>query len=256
MDKKNLKERLKAGDILFGPFIRMSEPSVTEIIGYAGYDFAIIDLEHGPMSVRDAENLVRAANQAGISPIIRVRESAETMILRALDTGAAGVQIPQINSVEAARASVSSSKFYPEGHRGVCKYTRNAEYSNIKTPKYFEKANEDTLTILQIEGKEGIEKIDEILDVPGIDVLFLGPYDLSQALGITGQVDDPKVIDVIEKITKKCIEKGIAVGCFAINTEAAKKFIQMGIQYMAYSIDTGMLYESFLSERIKLDSLR
>jgi 4-hydroxy-2-oxoheptanedioate aldolase len=244
MDRFNLKQRLASGAYLLGPFVRIPDPAVTEILGYAGFDFMIIDTEHGPLGVHQAENLVRAAALAGTAPIIRVRENAESMIVRALDTGAAGVQIPQVNSAEAAKAAIAAAKFYPDGCRGVCRFTRNAEYSHIPTPGYFPQANENELVVIMIEGAGGIREIDAILDVPGIDVVFLGPYDLSQALGVTGQVTHSKVLQTIESITKKARDRGIVVGSFADRPENVRRQRAMGIQYLSYCIDTGLIYES------------
>lgn len=244
MDNFKLKERLKNGEYLFGPFVRSTDPVITEILGYAGYDFVVLDTEHGPMNIHQAENLVRSAKLAGTAPVIRVRENSETMITRALDTGASGIQIPQINTVEAARGAVQASRFFPEGFRGVCRFTRNAEYSNIPREEYFLNSNENTLVILQIEGLEGVRNIDQILDGQGIDILFLGPYDLSQSLGLTGQVTHAKVLKVIEEITKKARDKGIAVGCFADRRETILLHKSLGIQYLCSYIDTGLFYES------------
>ncbi len=253
MDIYNIKKKLKQGKYVAGPFVRMAEQAILEMIGYAGFDFAIIDLEHGPLEVYQAENLVRTARMVGVSPVIRVRENSETMILRALDTGAAGVQIPQVNSKEMAIKSVEASYFYPKGNRGVCRFTHNAEYSNIPGDQYFKKANENTLVVLQVEGKGGVENIDAILDTPDIDVLFLGPYDLSQALNLTGQVTHPDVLKTIEIITKKARDKGISVGSFADTPENIKRQKDMGIQYLSTYIDTGIFYESSrkLVEEIK-----
>jgi 4-hydroxy-2-oxoheptanedioate aldolase len=176
--------------------------------------------------------------------MIRVRENSETMITRALDTGASGVQIPQINTAESANEAVQASKFYPKGYRGVCRFTRNSEYSRIPKEDYFAKANENTLVILQIEGMLGAKNVDQILEVQGIDVLFLGPYDLSQSLGLTGQVTHPKVLSVIEEITKKARDKGLAVGCFADKKETILMHKSLGIQYLCSYIDTGLFYEA------------
>ena len=252
MDTNGLKARLKNGECVYGPFLRIPDPAVTEIIGYAGWDFCIIDLEHGPLSVIQAQNMVRAAKAAGMAPLIRTREMAETMIVRALDTGAAGVQIPQVNSAEAAAMAVRSAKFYPLGERGVCKFTRNAEYSHIPQEKYFNMANEDSLVVIQIEGEGGVKQIDEILDTPGIDVVFMGPYDLSQSLGLTGQVTHPKVISLLETLTEKIRKKGLAAGCFANTHESIKMQRDMGIQYLSSYIDTGFIYEAFRDDLIRI----
>jgi 4-hydroxy-2-oxoheptanedioate aldolase len=248
MDTAQLKLRLKKGECLYGPFVRTADPVVTEIMGYAGFDFVIIDTEHGPMNVHQAENLVRAAKLSGAAPIIRIRENSDTMITQALDTGASGVQIPQINTAESAKYAVTSSMFFPKGNRGVCRFTRNAEYSNIPGEDYFQKSNDCTLVVIQVEGTEGVQNIDRILEVPGIDVLFLGPYDLSQSLGLIGQVTHPKVLSAIEEITKKAKDKNIAVGSFADKKETVLLHKKMGIQYLSYQIDTGLIYEAAKNE--------
>jgi len=139
---------------------------------------------------------------------------------------------------------VQSGKFYPEGFRGTCKFTRNAEYSNIPSSEYFKAANANTLSIVQIEGAEGVQNIDAILETPGIDVIFLGPYDLSQALGLTGQVTHPEVLKTIELITKKARDKNIAVGSFTDKEETMLIHKNFGVQYLSYGIDTGLIYEN------------
>ena len=244
MDNFKIKERLRKGEYLIGPFVRTVDPVMAEILGYAGFDFVILDMEHGPMNVHQAESLVRSAKLSGAAPIIRVRENSETIITRALDTGASGVQIPQVNSPKSARQAIEASKFYPKGQRGVCRFTRNAEYSNICKEEYFNKSNENTIVVLQIEGLEGVRNIDSILEEQDINVLFLGPYDLSQALGLTGQVTHPKVLSMIEKIAKKARDKGISVGSFADDKETILLHKNMGIQYLSCFIDTGLFYEA------------
>ena len=128
MKKNHLKEALMNGKTVFGPFLKLTDPAVVEIMGFAGFDFVIIDQEHGPISLQNAQNMVRAAESVGISPIIRVNKNEETSILRALDIGAQGIQIPQINSTENAIQAVQSVKYSPQGDRGVCRYVRVANF--------------------------------------------------------------------------------------------------------------------------------
>ena len=239
-----LKSRLKSGKTVIGPFVRLSEPAILEMLGYAGFDFCIIDLEHGPMSVHQAENLVRTARGVGISPIIRIRENEQTLALRAMDTGAAGIQIPQVNSAEMAEASVRFAKFHPHGERGVCRFTRAAHYSDIPREQYFQNSNASSVVVLQIEGLGGVNDIDRIVEIEGYDALFIGPYDLSQALGLTGQVSHPDVLKTIESITKKARDQGLVVGTFADCPESIGMYIDMGLQYLATYIDTGLFYQT------------
>jgi len=244
LKKNNLKESLQSGKVVLGPFLKFTDPAVVEIMGIAGFDFVIIDGEHGPISIETAQNMIRAAETANITPVIRVANNDEALILRALDIGAQGIEIPQINSRSDALRAVKSVKYSPQGERGVCRYVRAANYSSMDKFKYFECANKETMIIAHIEGVEGINNLDEILSVSGIDVIFIGPYDLSQSLGIPGQVNNSLVVEKMKEVILKCKENKIAVGTFADDIETAKSWVSLGVQYMSFSVDVGILYEA------------
>jgi 4-hydroxy-2-oxoheptanedioate aldolase len=244
LKKNNLKEKLKEGKNVFGPFMKFTDPAAFEIMGFAGFDFVIIDAEHGPISIQNAQNMIRAAETTDITPIIRVANNDEELILRALDIGAQGIEIPQINTKSKAIKAVKSVKYSPEGERGVCRYVRAANYSSLDKFKYFKSANKETMIIAHIEGVEGINHLDEILNVSGIDVIFIGPYDLSQSLGIPGQVNHSLVVEKMKKVVTKCLENNISVGTFADDIQTAKKWISLGVQYMSFSVDVGILYKA------------
>jgi 4-hydroxy-2-oxoheptanedioate aldolase len=244
MKKNYLKEALMNGKTAFGPFLKITDPAVVEIMGFAGFDFVIIDQEHGPISVQSAQDMIRAAESVNITPIIRVADNDESLILRALDIGAQGVEIPQINCKSDALRAVNSAKYSPQGDRGVCRYVRAANYSSTDKFKYFKSANKGTMVIIHIEGVKGINNLDEILSVSGIDVVFIGPYDLSQSLGIPGKVNDSLVVEKMKEVVLKCKQHKIAVGTFADDVQTAKKWISLGVQYMSFSVDVGILYEA------------
>ena len=244
MKKNNLKKALHDNKIVFGPFLKITDPAVVEIMGFAGFDFAIIDEEHGPISMESAQNMIRAAESVNITPIIRVGDNNEALILRALDIGAQGIEIPQVNSRSDAVRAVKSVKYSPQGERGVCRYVRAANYSSMDKFKYFKSANDETMIIAHIEGVKGINNLDEILLVSGIDVIFIGPYDLSQSLGIPGEVNHPLVVEKMKEVILKCKENKVAVGTFADDVKTAKSWISLGIQYMSFSVDVGILYEA------------
>ncbi|MBA7573024.1 5-keto-4-deoxy-D-glucarate aldolase [subsurface metagenome] len=246
MKKNNLKIALKEGKVVFGPFVKLIEPAVVEILGYSGFDFVIIDAEHGPISIESIQNLLRAAESVNTTAIIRVGNNDEILIQRALDIGAQGVQIPQINSKFDAAKAISSAKYSPEGKRGVCRFVRAANYSSMDKFEYFKVANEETLVIIHIEGSEGIDNLDEILSIVrgGIDVIFIGPYDLSQSLGLSGQLDHPLVIEKMKEVVCKCKKNKIAVGTFVDDVDTAKIWVSMGVQYISYAVDTGILYQA------------
>lgn len=244
MKINNLKKALEEGKTVSGPFLKFTDPAAVEVMGFAGFDFVIIDEEHGPISMQSAQNMIRAAESVNITPVIRVGSNDEALILRALDIGAQGIEIPQINKKSDAIQAVKSVKYSPQGERGMCRYVRAANYSSMDKFKYFKCANRETMIIPHIEGIEGIKNLDEILSVQGIDVIFIGPYDLSQSLGIPGEVNHPLVIEKMQEVVSKCKEKNVAVGTFADDIKTAKSWISLGVQYMAFSVDVGILYET------------
>jgi 4-hydroxy-2-oxoheptanedioate aldolase len=219
------------------------DASFMEITGYAGFDFAILDMEHGPASFADMQNLIRGAALGGLVPIVRTYDSSETAISKALDLGAGGVQVPQIQSAEEARAVVRAAKYFPKGERGVCRFVRAARYSATPRNEYFAKANE-ALLILQVEGRKGLDNLDGILGVEGLDILFIGPYDLSQSLGVPGDVANPKVVAAIKEISERARKVNVVTGVFADTPEAARRWKAAGIQYMSYLTDVGIYLEA------------
>ncbi|MFC1562718.1 HpcH/HpaI aldolase/citrate lyase family protein [candidate division KSB1 bacterium] len=244
MAVNNLKRRLKNGDAVYGIFLKLTDPAVVEIAGLAGFDFVIIDTEHGPISIETAQNLVRAAQIREITSIIRVSENEPNLILRSLDIGACGVQVPQVSTKEDAIRAVSSAKYFPDGNRGVCRFVRAAGYSSIDKNEYFQKSNEETLVIVHIEGLDGISNLSEILTVKDLDIIFLGPYDLSQSCGIPGQIEHPDVLKKMEESVRLAKKSGVTVGTFVETVESAKKWVDIGVQYISFSVDVGIFFNA------------
>lgn len=237
------KNKLKEGKNVFGPFMKSTDPAFVEVAGYSGFDFVILDMEHGPATFSELQNLIRAALLANIIPIVRTADSTEISISKSLDLGAFGVQIPQVTSGIAAEACVKAARFFPSGERGVCRFVRAANYSSLPREDYFKSANE-ILVIIQLEGKEAILDIENILKVEGIDIIFIGPYDLSQSLGVPGQISHPHVIEAMNDIVKKARSRGIVVGTFTDTLQSAQLWKKAGVQYISYSVDVGIFTTS------------
>ena len=233
----DLKKRLQAGDTVVGPFVIIPSVPMVDTLGYAGMDFCIIDTEHGPVSVESATDLVIAAQGTGVAPIIRVGDNDERLILRALDIGAEGVQVPQINSIPDAEAVVHAAKYAPLGERGLSIFTRAGNYFADDGAGHTDRQNEETMTVVHIEGKRGLDNLDEIMTVDGLDVLFLGPYDISQSLGYPGDVRNPIVESALREATDKARAQGRAVGSYAKDVEMGKWLIDLGIQYISINVD-------------------
>ena len=240
---KSFKNKLSEGKPVIGPFMKCIDPAFVEIAGYSGFDFVILDMEHGPTGFTELQNLIRAALLSNVIPIVRTCDSTEISISKPLDLGALGVQVPQVTSSSMAKACVKAARFYPLGERGVCRFVRAANYSSLLREEYFKRANE-ALVILQLEGKEAIQGIDNILKVEGIDIIFIGPYDLSQSLGVPGQINHPKVINEMNGIVKYARSLGIVVGTFADTPQSAEMWKKAGVQYISYSVDVGIFTDA------------
>ena len=233
----NLKKRLQAGETVIGPFVIIPSVPLVDTLGYAGMDFCIIDTEHGPISQESTADLVIAAQGAGVAPIIRVGDNDERLILRALDVGADGVQVPQINSIADAEKVIHSAKYSPLGERGLSVFTRAGNYFADEGKDHTDRQNEETMIVVHIEGKVGLDNLDEIMTAQAIDVLFLGPYDISQSLGMPGDVRNPVVEQALKEATDKARAQGRAVGSYAKDIEMGKWLIDLGVQYISINVD-------------------
>ena len=232
-----LKRRLQAGETVIGPFVIIPSVPLVDTLGYSGMDFCIIDTEHGPISQESATDLVIAAQGVGVAPIIRVGDNDERLILRALDIGSEGVQVPQINEIRDAEAVVHAAKYAPIGERGLSIFTRAGNYFKDGGGDHTDRQNDETMTVVHIEGKKGLDNLESIMTVDGIDVLFLGPYDISQSLGVPGDVRNPIVESALREATAKARAQGRAVGSYAKDVEMGKWLIDLGIQYISINVD-------------------
>lgn len=228
-----LKRKLADGQLVIGSFIYIPSAKLTEIISLIGFDYVIIDMEHGTVDIGTAEDMVRAAEWAGATPLIRVTHNTPHLILRALDIGALGLHVPDINDAEDARAMVDSMKYGPEGRRGLAG-VRAAKYGlQGSLAEYTAAANRETLAIAHIENVKAVENLDDLLAVEGIDVYYLGPADLSNSLGIPGQAKDPRVVKMVEETIKRIVAAGKVAGCIAADGKTARRYIDLGVLYLA-----------------------
>lgn len=212
-----------------------------EAMGKGGIDYVILDLEHGLNNLLSLQNLIRAAEVAGTLPLVRVPEEAWGTISAVLDIGAAGVQIPKITTANEVRRVKEMARFYTNGNRGVCRYVRAAGFSSTDKAEYFRSADYNLL-ILQLEGMEAVDNLDAILHEGGMDVLFIGPYDLSQSLGVPGEVEHPIVAQQMRKIVERCLKADVAVGTFVESARQSDYWRGLGVCYISYSVDVGLLY--------------
>jgi 4-hydroxy-2-oxoheptanedioate aldolase len=236
---------------MLGIFSKTIDSNFIEAAGYCQLDFIILDQEHGPASLDILQNHVRAAKITKMKSIIRVANNNANLIGAALDTGADGVQVPNISNYEQAIEAVKAAKFYPKGMRGVCRFVNAANYGLKDKNEYFETENKKIL-ILQVEGSEGIKELDKILSIQDFDILFIGPYDLSQSAGYPGDIEHPVVIKLIEEIANKVKKSKKILGCFADKVETALKLKNSGFDFIAYSVDVSLFSEKIVEIKNRL----
>jgi len=171
---------------LLGTWIQTASPDVVEIAGHAGLNFVVIDTEHTSFGIETSDCLLRAAECVGLAALIRVSHKDPTLVMKALDAGAQGIVYPGVSKRKDAEQAVKASKYHPLGERGACPFVRSGGHNILDWEKYAAEANKNTAVILLLEGKEGVDNLDEIISVPGVDVNMLGPFDLSVSLGVGG----------------------------------------------------------------------
>ena len=245
MIKKNyLKQKLLNGDTTIGTWLSIPSEINTEIISLAGLDFVIIDQEHGPVGFETAQKMAISAELHSTSPILRLGDINKAFFQNALDIGVHGIQIPNVEKKEDAERIIKYSKFPPLGERGLSPFTRAGGY-NRNNSDVITSSNSNTLVILNIEGRGALENLDQILEISEVDIIFVGLYDLSKSLGIPGQVNDKKVFEHLELITKKALDSKKYVGTIATSKDAIKDFINLGMTYLVYSVDCDVLRNSY-----------
>lgn len=231
-----MKARLDAGGWTAGPILPIAAPALVEVAALAGFDHVLIDAEHGHISVADCEGLVRAAEAAGATPIVRVPVNAPEAILRYLDTGAQGVLVPQVASREDAERAVRAARYHPLGRRGLAG-TRAADYGLRQSlPDYVREANEQLLVLGLIEDIRAVDNLPDILAVEGLDIIQIGPSDLSQSMGYPGDWQHPDVQAAIAEIIRQGLAAGKVVGMNCPTGEAAARERARGVRLLSVAM--------------------
>ena len=242
--KNLLKEKIKNNYPVLGTWQVLPSASVSNVIGAAGFDFSIIDMEHGTISFETAENMVRALESEQSTPLIRVPKNDASLILRALELGSNGIIVPQISSAKEAKKVVEAVKYHPAGKRGFSPFTRSAGYIAKDASLIAKKENVETFVGIIVEDLDGLNNLEEIVKVKGLDLIYLGKYDISQALGVPGDVNHLKVQGAIKRSTKIIKDNGLAVGSIANTEEDLRAFHELGINFIAYTADCSLLHNA------------
>ncbi len=224
-----VKEKVAAGDVVVGPLLSFNSPALVEFCGQLGFDFVLIDAEHNLVGLETCQQLVRAADAAGVVPLVRVPRNDPVAILGYLETGALGVVVPHVRTAEDALAAVRAAKYAPEGVRSAAGSSRPAGYGLTQSAaEYFREANRQTMVVPLVEEREGFEHLEAIGRTPGVDLLFLGDGDLALDMGYPGERDRPEVRAVVTDALARGRAAGIPLGGPAGSAGAAARQVAAG----------------------------
>jgi 2-keto-3-deoxy-L-rhamnonate aldolase RhmA len=243
MRRNEVRSRLRAGDATLGCFLGLGSPAVAELIAHAGFDWLVIETEHNALDTPQVEHILRAVSGTGVVPLVRVPSQAPEHIQRALDIGALGVVVPMIRSAEEARAVVTATRYPPLGRRSFGPL--RASHYDLDRRSYFREANERILTVLILETVEAVTELEEIANVEGIDALYLGPADLSLALGLSPVEGPHPAIDAIaDQALDVGRRTGVAIGTGDAAPAALSGLLGRGFTMISYGPDYRLLGEA------------
>ncbi len=234
--KASLSNRSKAP---IGTWLMSAAPATAEALGYVGFDFLVVDMEHVPIEISDLAGLLRAIGCTPADAVVRLAWNDQVLVKRALDAGAQTLMLPFVQTAEEARAAVAYTHYPPVGVRGVAAIHRGSRFGHV--PDYFEKANREVCTIVQLETPDAVSRLAEIAAVPGIDALFVGPGDLSAAMGHIGNMAHPEVQALLESAAKASAAAGKPVGIVGPNPEMVGRFLDYGYTFAAVASDIAMM---------------
>ncbi|MCW5977630.1 MAG: aldolase [Bryobacteraceae bacterium] len=242
MRVNHVKKALKEGKVQLGcAFAQFRSPEVARILAKAGFHWTYLDTEHGNFDIESVQDICRAASEWNLCPIVRVADLQYALIARALDNGAMGIIFPRVESPELLARAISWMKFPPVGVRGFGLTPTHVEYVDATIPQIAAHMNDNIMVVLQIETELAVERRDELLSVPGIDAVMVGPVDLSVSLGVPGDFFHPKMVDAMEKVRDSCIRHGVAPGTQTRTLDLAKFWKERGLLFLGCGAETGML---------------
>ena len=236
-----IKQKLSKGELSLGSWITLAHTTIAEIMAKSGFEWLAIDMEHSVIGIQDIEPLIQVIEASGSVPLVRLWSNDPVLAKRVMDAGAYGVIVPMVNSAKDAEKAVKSVKYPPSGERGVGLY--RAQGFGIEFEEYWNSINQESLVIVQIEHKQAVENIGEIVSVTGVDGVMIGPYDISSSFGVTGELDHPLVKQAQEKVLSAAKDANIAVGIHVVYTslEEVKNKVNEGFRFIAYSTDAILL---------------
>jgi 2-dehydro-3-deoxyglucarate aldolase/4-hydroxy-2-oxoheptanedioate aldolase len=238
------RERLAAGETAFGCGLQCyRSPEIARTFAAAGFDYVFIDMEHGSYDLETVQDMIKASLESGITPIVRVGELLYSLVARLLDSGAQGVILPRVEDPEVLAEAVSWMRFPPAGKRGYGINTTMIRYESRGFTEIIEHINRETLAVCQFETMRAVERADELLSVPGLDVVMVGPADLSISLGVPGQFEHPKLVEAVDRIVDRCRVHGVVPGIQVRSTAMAKFWAARGMRFVGAGAEHALLLE-------------
>lgn len=228
MRENKVKTLLAAGEVVCGAGLTIMSPALVELMGLAGFDFVILDEQHGWMNPETVADMIRASENAGLTPFVRVPEIHSPTVGKFLDLGAQGIVFPNVNDAEDAKRAIASVRYEPFGTRGSCPTVRAADYAMTDWLEHYEAANRDIFTLLLIETRAGFDNLESILEVEGIDSVLLGPFDLSSSLGVPGQVDHPEVVSRLQRARNLAQHSDVTMCSWSLEVDSVIQAAEQG----------------------------
>lgn len=238
-DEPTFRQRVGDRVPLIGTFLNLGSPLAAEACAIAGYDWLLVDLEHGGRGEDGTLGQLLAGAAHDVPVLVRVESADRIRSGRVLDAGAAGVMFPRLDTAEEVVAAVRHLHYPPDGDRGVATYNRSVGFGLF--PERLETAGEHIVAVVQIESRSAVDAVEEIATVPGVDVLFVGPRDLSHALGVPGRINDPSFRDALARVSRAAEGAGIAAGILAGTVEAAAAYVAEGFTFVGVGSDSTAL---------------
>ncbi len=237
---KDIRQRVLKKELIAGTWCSLGSSLTVEMAGLAGFDWILIDVEHGSGDYESLVHQLQAAGSTPVAPIVRIAWNEPPRFKRVLDLGASGVMVPYINNADEAKLAAASMRYPLEGIRGVDRLNRACGFGQ-DFDEYFTTANDKLLTVVQIETEQGVENAGEIAAVDGVDVLFVGPLDLSVNLGVPQQLDHPRFSEALTKVVAACCKAGKAAGIVLSKPEQIEETLADGFTFVALGGDGGMV---------------
>ena len=245
MRRNTVKQRLANGETVIGTMVQeVSTPAIAQIFKQVGFDFFMVDMEHGSFSLETAAHILRVGRLLDMCPLVRVASPEYHLIARALDQGAMGIMLPRVETRHHVETLIEAMKYPPVGKRGCSSDAPHSEYDFGPLPEFLEAHNEDTLAIAQIERKVAIDRIDELLSVPGVDVALIGPEDLSVSLGVPGETSHPVVVEAAEEVIASAHRNNVVSAIHSGTVEPLEGWMAKGMRMLMYGSDLAFLMES------------